>query len=289
MRIIILGLCLLAAAGCTRPSAGYSFVDLVSGASTGLAEYETWVRVEEAKDPFPNRLCLAGIYFDVSLAETTGASANVGLPLAGPIPGATSVLGVDLTYSDTTTGTVVVPVVAQYPGRPKERTAEDWASELTAFLSEIPDLRNERMVLKRRPGTTRPPQGVSESSFANRTDLAAELWRIRQALHDMVLASPFDPALIGQGNNYLLAPGELVFSLSYTVTESQKGTASVKVGPAEGSGSVGRGASDASRMVLVYLVNNHDDQMRCYDDSIDMERFAALRPGGKLPSTPPTP
>lgn len=268
MRFWSFSLLVLAVAGCTRPSAGLSFHDLVWAASDGLREYEQWVK--EKKDGFPNELCLAGIHLSASLAETTGQSGSAGLQLAAPAFGLTGMLGYQFISSQSETGTISASLEASYQKAPED--AKKAEEKRDAFIADIPRRRalksgsekliEEPPVLPDYAGRERPP-------FAQRDDLAAELWRIRQTIHGAVLNSPKD---------MVLKPGPMTLRIGYVATVSAGGGVSIKLGgqPIGDFGASG-GSTEQNEMVLFFLRNtSKQDRFNCHKDSIAEGAFTAL-------------
>ncbi|MEM0988068.1 MAG: hypothetical protein AAGK00_04260 [Pseudomonadota bacterium] len=264
MRILILVMCLLTAAGCTRPSTGFSFHDVVQAASEGLREYEGWVRADQPN--FPDELCLAGVFFTASLAETTSNSGQVGLPLAAPSLGLTGMLGYKFTSTESRGGNISASLMARYPTQRKNAKAIS-ASELLGFISNLEALRRNLDAADLKTGQIQPPMSLSieeKQAFRTRRDLAAELWRIRQALHNAFLASPATANSTGLTAGYLLVPGPVSFNLGFTMQGGAGIAAKINLGAQQvGATDFGTGASESHRMVLIYMRNQSDDQMNC--------------------------
>ncbi|MEM6624251.1 MAG: hypothetical protein AAF674_18670 [Pseudomonadota bacterium] len=268
MRILILMMCLLTAAGCTRPSAGFSFHDVVQAASEGLREYEGWVQAEGKQTDvnFPDELCLAGVFFTAALAETTSNSGQVGLPLAAPSLGLTGMLGYKFTSTESRGGNISASLLAQYPGA-RDGGAEKSAVELTAFLSNLDRHRVTFKAVDLETGQIQAPMSLSieeKQAFLTRRDLAAELWRIRQALHNAFLTSPATADSTGLTAGYLLVPGPVSFNLGFTMQGGAGVAAKINLGAQQvGATDFGTGASESNRMVLIYMKNRSADRMNC--------------------------
>ena len=277
MRIVALILCAAALTGCTRPTAGYSFHDLVWSASDGLREYEGWVDAA-ANDGFPDKLCLAGISFEASLAESRSASGSVGLPLAAPAFGLTGMLGYQFISTKSESGTISASLLAKYQAD-AERTVDQSKEKIEQFAQNIANIREDwRKQLEQQgsaEGSVRTPPTLEEykhrkrPEFSKRDDLAAELWRIREALHGAVLNSP---------KNFVLEPGPMVLRVGYVVTKSQGGQASVSLGgKPSGTFGVTDGATELNEMLLLYVENKSPDQMTCNNESFEKDLdFAEL-------------
>lgn len=259
MRFIHLMFCLLAVAGCTRPTSGLSLADATRAASNGVREYFNWV----ANDPvtFPNRLCLATILFETKLSDTKSNSVSAALPLAAPSAGLTGLLGFDWSSTADDVGKVTVPMYARY--RKQARTKAEYGNEFEDFLTRIPSLRTQLEVENRKGGDLRLPPGMDRKSFKGRTDLAAELWTIREAIHEMVLNS---------SDGIIFDPGVTEVFQEFRITTDANGSASVtlanKVGGTLGAG---RKATDHNRMGIFFALNRSKDQMRCDATSIPEE------------------
>lgn len=290
-RLFLIGIALLAS-GCARPSAGYSFHDLVWAASDGMREYEEWVANDNRpEDRFPNILCLAGIRFTASLAETKSRSADVGLPLAAPALGLTGMLGYEFVSTESQSGAITASLLARYPIE-ADVTEQKGEEDLAAWgRQNLERLYEDRNIDKYERGAIRPPPSLTiaeTEAFKSRTDLASELWRIREALHTAVLNSP-------QGTDgYVLIPGPMTLKVSYTLSTAQGAKLSVQMAaqPASGTGFAGSGVTEANTMHLVYVENNRKDKMSCRRDSIEEMAFktAVMNAVGAVaaPSIPPT-
>lgn len=268
MRLWILPILVLAVAGCTRPSAGISFHQLVWAASDGLREYELWVQKEN--EGFPNQLCLAGIHFSASLAETTGQSGSIGLPLAAPAFGLTGMLGYKFISSQSETGTISTSLEAVYREEPAKsetpRQQEERENDLKAFIDGIPtrysSQRDDLLT-----GKIKEPRELDEyatrnrPAFSQRNDLAAELWRIRQTIHGAVLNSP--------SRDIVFKPGPMTLRVKYVATTSAKGGVSINLaGQPLGDFGASGGATEANEMVLFYVNNQSDDKFTCNKKSL---------------------
>lgn len=271
MRILTVIVCLLAMTGCTRPSAGISFHDLVWSASDGLREYEGWVAKSDS--PFPNELCLAGIHFFASLAETKGQSGSVGLPLAAPAMGLTGMLGYKFISTQSESGTISATLEAVYRNDPLDANVAKRLRE--DFIDGIPLLYSQRKVVDWKQGRVNEPPVLQEyrhrqrPKFEDRDDLAAELWRIREAIHLAVLNSP---------QNIVLKPGPMVLRIGYVATVTSGGQATIKLGGQQtGQFGASSGATEQNTMVLIYVNNASEaDKMTCNNKSLTGVDFAAL-------------
>lgn len=268
MRFLILSLVALSAAGCTRPSAGMSFHELVWAASDGLREYESWVAADD--DGFPNELCLAGIHFSASLAETRSQSGSIGLPLAAPAMGLTGMLGYQFISTQSETGTISASLEARY----QEKAVPADQKRRDAFIANIPQRRAQQNS-QAKPWKIKEPPKLPDYAhrdrppFAQRDDLAAELWRIRQALHSAVLNSPED---------IVLRPGPLTLHVGYVATVSTGGEVTIRLGgkPLASAGPTG-GATEENKMVLIFQHNvSKEDTFNCHKGSIDKDAFKKL-------------
>lgn len=281
MRTFIALACLLALANCTRPSAGYSFHDLVWAAGDGLREYESWVAAED--DGFPNKLCLAGISFSASLAETKGRSGSVGLPLAAPAMGLTGMLGYQFISTESETGTISASLEAKYQ-TPVVLDETQSDEEIENFISRMGDIYTARNIGGLKAGQVHPPEDLpgyrdrQRPAFSQRDDLAAELWRIRQALHTAVLNSP---------GGMVLEPGPMTFRVGYSLTASQGGQATVRMG-AQQTGQFGAssGATEQNEMLLFYVKNRSPDEMTCNKESLQGINFEDLVNTAKTANIP---
>lgn len=269
MRYAIISLCLLTVAGCARPSASVSFHELVWSASDGLREYERWV--EETDDGFPDELCLAGIHLSASLAEVRGASGSVGLPLAAPAVGLTGMLGYTFISEESETGTIATSLMASYRLPPEELTKEQEDQKMDLFLDSIPQRHLQGNVID---GELQEPPQLPEYAqrkrppFSQRDDLAAELWRIRQAIHMAVLNSPKD---------VVLRPGPMTLRVGYTATKSDGATVSIKMGGGQaGNLGVTSGVTEENEMLLIYMNNKSSDKFKCSFASLDEKEVARL-------------
>lgn len=288
MRFVVLSLALFAAAGCTRPSAGISFHDLVWAASDGLREYEGWVAA--ADDPFPNELCLAGIHFSASLAETKARSGSVGLPLASPAMGLSGMLGYQFVSTESETGTISATLEARYQKKPLP--AEEAVNARKAFIESIPRLYTQRKVNEWKQGRVVEPKPLDayrdrgRSVFSQRDDLAAELWRIRQAIHTAVLNSP---------KNVVLKPGPMILRVGYVATKSEGGQVSITLGGGEaGQFGASGGATEQNEMTLFFANNaSPQDKMTCNEESVKdfdfVGKLKEARGQAAVASAPPPP
>lgn len=263
MRGLILLACVAALTGCSRPSTGFSFNDLVWATSAGLREYEEWVEQEPDQYKLPNMLCLAGVHFTASLAETKTRSVDVGLPLAAPAIGLTGMLGYKFISTESNSGLISASLLARYQ-QPDEKKANR-KQILADFTSTIPDTYKDQKIETRKG--PRQPEGLdiaNKGPFAERDDLAAELWRIRDALHAAVLSSPVSSS----GGGYVLEPQPVTMVVNYTLSEAKGFRAAVKLGGrADASFGAGSGVTENNKMVLVYMQNQSKNPMVCSEAS----------------------
>lgn len=272
--------------GCARPTAGYSFNDLVWATSSGIREYQDWVAAEKANGTvFPETLCLAGIKFTASLAEVKSTSGSVGLPLAAPSIGLTGMWGFQFKSEKSEAGVITTSLLADYKGQDPNSTMREEDPEFVKFIGSIPALYRGMELASRKIGKVPTPPGFDpkrNGPFNQRSDLAAELWRIRDALHSAVLSS---------SGGFLLAPQPMVLRVNYTVMQSIGTQATVSLGGrVDGAISAGRGVTENNEMVLVYVKNESDDLMRCNRESFDLKDFeAALKLQGTATAAPTPP
>lgn len=271
MRLIALLIGLSLVSGCVRPVSGLSFIDLTEAASTGLRDYHNWVAADE--DGFPNRICLAAVILEAKLADTVARGAGASAPIAGPIPGLTSVLGYSLTTTEDEAGVVTVPMHAIYP---KTMPAE-LAKAKQAYEDFTETLRSVRAAETGGGDAVgendlRLPKNVTPKDFAAASDLARELWTVRQGVHRMVRNSPDD---------LILGPGPLTIVHDYRLVRSANGAVDISLaGAAAGGASASRSVSGYNRLGLFFTLNESDNKMTCDEDSVSEKAREAL----KLPS-----
>lgn len=268
MRVVALMIAALAISGCARQSSGFAFHDVVLATSKGLSEYESWVRSDDelAGGNFPDALCLAGVHFTAAVAETKSKSAGVGIPLAAPASGLTGMLGYEFISTESEAGNLSATLIANYPER---GDVKDGVEKRDSFVRDISERRKQWKVDQLTTGVIQPPLSMTDSSeiaaFESRDDLAAELWRIRQALHNAFLNSPDGrDGVTGERTGYLLVPGPMSFALGYNMSGGRGVAAKLSLaGRASGNLGIGSGISKSNRMVLVYLANQSEDPMNC--------------------------
>lgn len=274
MRILTATICILALAGCTRPSSSLSLADLTRAASAGLNEYFEWVEKDESK--FPNALCLAGVLFEVKLSDTRSSSAGVSVPLAAPSAGLTSLFGYSLSVTEENVGVITFPMHAVYQGEEEPKGAKErkekeaqYKEALTKFIDDITDLQKSRDAQPRGAGDIRLPKGVDAATFADGSDLALELWTIREAIHDMVLNSP---------NGIIFVPGEVPVVQEYRLTKETKATAKLSLASKGAADfSAGNKATDYNRMAIFFTRNEAINKMECSRGSVSEETLKNLK------------
>lgn len=287
MRIFVITMCLLAAAGCTRPSSDFTFVDLTRAASADLREFQDWVESDPERDVFPERLCLAGIVLEAALADSSKTTGGIGVPLAAASGGITGVLGYDFTLTEQGADSIQIPMLAIYDKDPDWENDKEGREALDRFLQQfrarIAGFRSERKLDNLRDKPLREvrlpePYKNDASGFNARSDLAVELWRIREGIHDMVVNSP---------EAFLVAPGDLSITREYRLINSGGPSITLNLAGAEvANASNTTTVTDRNRLELVYVVNKSFDITRCNSKSIgenDIDKVK-IEGDGNLPA-----
>lgn len=289
MRNLAIILCLLAVASCTRPSSDFTFVDLTRAASADLREFQSWVEADPEREFFPERLCLAGILLEASLADTSSTGGSIGVPLAAASGGVTGMLGYDFTLTEQGADKIRIPMLAVYGSPPKLKKTKEGEDDLDKFIKEFrgkfPEYRKERDLDNLRDKPLREvrlpvPYKNNRSGFDARTDLAVELWRIREGIHDMVVNSP---------EAFLLAPGDLRISREYRLINSGGPSIDLKfAGAGTLNASKKSTATEINRLDLVYVINKSFDITRCNSKSIGNDDVEEVTSSGtsNLPAPP---
>ena len=259
MKNLTLALMALALASCTRPPSGLGFFDLTQGASRGVDEFLTWVAEDDRTSAFPNGLCLAALNFDVKVTDLSTKGANISIPLAAPTAGLTTVFDYDLTLSEEKIDQIVVPFVPAYL---EARKKEEYEPDYEAFLKRLPTLQPRDQIRTPKAPKDSVYGPVFKDDFMARTDLAAELWRIREALHGVVLNTRSNGTL-------LLRPNDMTLDRTFTVIRDSKGTAKINiVTGASATLSAGRKETGINKMKIQFAFNQSKDQMRCDNTSL---------------------
>ncbi|MEM9140855.1 MAG: hypothetical protein AAGB15_13600 [Pseudomonadota bacterium] len=290
MRIAILGAALVATTACTPQSSGITFNDLTSKASAGIRDYESWVAIDnqlEKGDRFPAGLCLAAVVLEAKLADTSTANAGVSIPLAAPSAGLTGLFGYSFVQIEDGTDKIEVPMRVRYQSPPKY--AADLArakaksgepgvlakqngivnADLDGFLPKLGKIREKRSETSDGVRTPRMSDGTKVPGFTTRTDLGAELWRIREGIHDMVANSP---------DGMILFPGDMTFVREYRLVK--RNTVSLTLNLATGaSGNAGRveTTSDSNRLAIFFVQNASADIMACDQTSLAKVKWEDIK------------
>ena len=270
MRVLTLMICAFAFAACTPRSSGLGLVDLSRATSGAIKEFHGWVDKDDREGQFPAGLCLAAVLMEASLADTSTTNAGVTIPLAAPAQGLSGALGYTFTEIEDGADTIVIPIYAnhlaepKYKGLPKDgkkraaAIAKLRAKDIKPFVSGFDELSKTR---PQGVGELSVPYGVSEDEFKNRQDLAAELWRIREGIHDLVVNSP---------PNVLLNPGTLEFIREYRLI--RRGDFDVEIslgGKAAGNFGLSEGITAYNRLAIFYVPNRSADISQCDSTSLE--------------------
>lgn len=221
MRILFVAIAALMISGCAKHPSGIGLTELMTATAADVNKFEKWVAAHNAdKDThsglrFPNRLCLNKIEFELDVSNVATRNAGVGIPIAGSgIP----VLGTIEFFRDLTdnkSSNIKLPIKRDYSaidefdetlGPANEKTAREAADRFLRAL-RAGDVQARLEVPPMLPDETR------SASFAQDRSLAAELWRIREAIHETVRRSAFD------SDAAPLVPGDLEIERKFVLTK----------------------------------------------------------------------
>lgn len=248
-----------------RPPSTVQLSDLTTVIADNVARYEAWVTQDQLSDPFLVGLCLEQITAYADLTDGRKLDGSAGLPLAAPGAPVGGALSAFMGQSETEMTALSVPFVPAYPlprvaaesDREREAALAAKAAKIDAWRQtlEAPEKADQQ-------DWALPPANIDEKTFAQDDSLAAELWRIRAAVHYPVFLSAASGPTI-------LRPTGLTFDRTFIVEKSGGGRATLSLasGASFGAGAE-RSSTTASKFEIVYVPNESLDPFACDSTSL---------------------
>lgn len=259
---------LIAACGltlsCTAPNSGIGLRDLTRETFGGYKQFERWVEQDLVNRPFPAGLCLKEIKLVVALSDVSTRGGSVGIPLAAPGLGLSGMLNFGGSVEETNGDTITVPFVPVYPAYEQRDHAAafehfktvEFPKQVTVYKDAIGDV----------PAAIPVPES-QRVAFQARSDLAAVLWHIREAIHDGVYRSAAD--LGSDVDPMLMVPASLVVQRKFKLINNRNAGATIAIA---GTGTFAANATaqetQENTITLTYGRNLSKDQMRCDQTSL---------------------
>lgn len=241
-------------------SSTVQFFDLTTLIADETAKFDKWSAQDQARQQFPVGLCLESISAQAKRSDTLRRDGSVGIPLTAPgapVGAVVSLFGGKTESNDTTLSAPfgyaypLPRVVAETPAERREAERAREAS-IQAWRDTLPGV--DAASVQSWAG---PPPGIDQSQFDDDASLAAELWRIRTAMHYPVYRSAAAGAT-------LLRPFGLSYERDFVVQDMGGGrlTLSLLSGASLGAG-VERTSMTSGKFTITFAVNQSLDPFAC--------------------------